>query len=227
MNYNYLQTDKRWSKIKLGQSGLSMGNFGCVVVSCSIMLSYFLDREVLPSEFVKWLNENNGFTKDGLLYWTKVDQFSNNLLKFRGEEGTKEYKIFQVLYGRYNHWVLQDPDDDNAVIDPLGGTNPKNHYRFTGKVREFSGIPVKEKEYPVDNRYGQKRNWQSYMLEKTFAIPPAPASIYIRHKIKRAPTNREINALTYGRWGFGSVFENQVGNTWLYKTKNEHIFNNK
>jgi hypothetical protein len=70
---------------------------------------------------------------------------------------------------------------------------------------------------PVDNRYGQARTWSSYMREQSIAFNP-----WLKSKIGRLPTNREISALAYGYWGYEDVFTNtSVGTQWLFITKPE------
>lgn len=68
----------------------------------------------------------------------------------------------------------------------------------------------------VDNNYGQKRTWDSYLLEKSFAFNP-----WLINKIRRLPNNREIKGLAYGRWDMASVFLGKSGDIWLYNTKPE------
>jgi C1A family cysteine protease len=71
---------------------------------------------------------------------------------------------------------------------------------------------------PVDERYGMKRTWTSYMYEKKMAFDP-----WLRSKIKRNPNNREINGLAYGYWDYESVFLAKNGDLWLKITKPEAI----
>lgn len=67
---------------------------------------------------------------------------------------------------------------------------------------------------PVDEFYGYKRTWQSYLSEKVTASNP-----WLYNKIKRLPNNREIKALSYGRWEFEAVFKAKYGDLWLRMTK--------
>lgn len=69
----------------------------------------------------------------------------------------------------------------------------------------------------VDSRYGAKRTWISFLREKRMALNP-----YVLAKIRRLPTTREISGLAYGYWDFKAIFENRVGNDWLYKTKPDY-----
>ena len=74
------------------------------------------------------------------------------------------------------------------------------------------------KELPVDNRYGQQRTWQSYLREKVMAFNP-----WLRKKIKRLPSNREIKGLCYGFWSYESIFDGKYNDIWLTYTKPEAI----
>ena len=64
---------------------------------------------------------------------------------------------------------------------------------------------------PVELRYGQPRN---YSMEKVTAFNP-----WLIRKIKRLPSNIEINALWYGKWDFEAVFKGRVQDQWLYEIK--------
>ncbi len=75
-----------------------------------------------------------------------------------------------------------------------------------------------DKILPVDERYGQKRTWDSYLLEKSIAFNP-----WLIKKINRLPNNREILALSYGRHNYETVFKGRNGDVWLFKTKTQLI----
>lgn len=68
-----------------------------------------------------------------------------------------------------------------------------------------------DQELPVKLRYGQPRN---YPMEKVTAFNP-----WLIKKIKRLPSNIEINALWYGKHNFDTVFKGVNGNVWLNETK--------
>ncbi len=51
-------------------------------------------------------------------------------------------------------------------------------------------------------------------MEKATAFNP-----WLIRKIKRLPSNIEINALWYGKWDFEAVFKGRVNGLWLYKNK--------
>jgi hypothetical protein len=70
----------------------------------------------------------------------------------------------------------------------------------------------------VDNYYGLKRNWASYLRERAVAFNP-----WLIKKIGRLPNNREIKGLAYGYWDFESVFLGKNGDIWLHYNKPEAI----
>lgn len=73
------------------------------------------------------------------------------------------------------------------------------------------------KEVPVDLRYGKPRTWASYLQERFMAFE----NKWLRGKIGRAPSNREISGLVYGGWDWESVFRGRCGETWLTYTKQQ------
>lgn len=226
MEYIYSQRDPRWANLKLGRTNLTMSDFGCVVTSCAMILSYYLDRQVLPSELLKWLNEHNGFTAEGLLYWGKITEFSGGKLRYATsvapQEGELTYGIRQVFFGRYNHWIIDHPRTANHVIDPFYGKIAKyDEWRYTNNNRYFFGKPLAPQRYPVDDRYGRARTWATFLDEKRYRfywIPGSPAA-YIYSKVKRPITDRELCGFVYGGWHVGAIFYGEVGTDWLHETK--------
>jgi hypothetical protein len=87
-------------------------------------------------------------------------------------------------------------------------------YEFIDKVWDaWCSLDIPEK-FPVDDRYGIKRTWNSYLRERSMALNP-----WLVKKINRLPNNREINAMAYGFWSFDSVFNGKVKDIWLKITK--------
>lgn len=74
---------------------------------------------------------------------------------------------------------------------------------------------------PVDDFYGIKRTWQSFMREKSMAFNP-----WLRSKIGRLPNNREVKGLAYGFYPFEAIFRGSVGDAWLYMTYPEYLQKN-
>jgi len=209
--------------MELGVFGLSMESFGCVVADCAMMLSYYFGREVLPSELLNWLNAHEGFTSDGRIYWGKITAFTGGKLRYSPTQDTKEgeltYGFRQVYFGRYNHWVIDHPQLANFVLDPwTGNMMAYTAWKYTGQERFFMGKPIEQKKYPVDERYGRKRNLVSEQWFMWNWVPGSAAQ-HIYRKIGRRPNDRELKALAYGAHTFENVFENNIGDRWLHERK--------
>ena len=78
----------------------------------------------------------------------------------------------------------------------------------------WCSLDIEKMNILVDVRYGKERTWKSYLVEKQVAF-----NSWLHAKIKRLPTNREINALAYGKWDFQTVYTGINGDIWLYWTK--------
>lgn len=134
----FKQGDPAWGNKKLGASGLSMKNFGCVVTNVAQALKN-RGHDVDPGVLVDKLNKVGGFTKGGLLIWNKVTEVYP-AFKF----GDGDVEFVQGVYSRYNHWVLRM---NGKVSDPLFGRDraPKG-FRETGRVRKASIKAAKKAE---------------------------------------------------------------------------------
>jgi hypothetical protein len=190
-----------------------------------MIVSHFLQRAVTPGELVDWLNAHQGFTSGGLLYWLKIvefvkSQYSNAVFEYNSQSHAMTYRLQHVYFPPYNHWVLKNPFVPSSALDPFDGREkPLSSWKLMPDVRLFSGNPIENVgHYPVDDRYGLPRNLAQESKFVFWWMPGSPAA-YIRSKIKRAPTDREVKGLAYGAWSFGAVFENHVGDRWFYERK--------
>ena len=73
------------------------------------------------------------------------------------------------------------------------------------------------RDLPVDKRYGIKRTWTSFLYEQWTAF----SNTWLRGKIGRLPSNREISGIVYGKWDYESVFLGRCGEIWLSNSKPE------
>ena len=74
----YLQNDSRWSSVKLGSSGKTIGKIGCTTTAIAMMESYRRGTEIYPDVMSKELR----YTSSGSLYWPSdyiVDNTAFNL----------------------------------------------------------------------------------------------------------------------------------------------------
>jgi murein DD-endopeptidase MepM/ murein hydrolase activator NlpD len=92
-------------------------------------------------------------------------------------------------------------------VSKNGHLELNNHANFEDPDVTFQLANV----YAVDTRYGLPRD--------VFAEAKMRANVWLINKIKRQPTQRELNGLVYGRWEFQAVFQNSVGEKWLNHVK--------
>jgi len=136
------QQDRRWSGLKLGNSGLTIGGYGCTITSLCRMVFLMTGMIYTPAQIVKKLS----FTNDGLLYWESI---KNVGLKATRVKGNPTMDILSKNAGKmiielnYNprHWVTVESIGTFGaikVMDPLKGD-------FSSKSQsEISGYTMLE-----------------------------------------------------------------------------------
>lgn len=62
------QRDPRWASLKLGNTNLTVGDWGCTFTS-GIMLAQAFGRNLDLLAVLKWMNENGGFDDKGAVMW--------------------------------------------------------------------------------------------------------------------------------------------------------------
>jgi len=96
------QRDPRWSKVTIGESGLNVGRWGCVLTSLS-MLSTDWGPYKSPATLAKKLS----FTPEARLYWQSVDQIMGFNFVHRGYGAPPKITSFPFLLEvDFSHWVL-------------------------------------------------------------------------------------------------------------------------
>ena len=146
-NYYYSQRYGGYaSKVigTLGSHAFTMGADGCLITDCAMLLSYFNDKPLHPDKFLEWLCGHQGLTTDGRLYWNKVNEAAGgklrNSINNKPLPGETTYGLRQVIFGRFNHWVLDHPLIANKVIDPWDGqVYDYGKYRYTGRTMFYFG----------------------------------------------------------------------------------------
>lgn len=68
------QVDPRWAGNKLGTSNTTIGGYGCLITSVSMMLKYF-NFDTDPARLNKLLINNGGYYNGNLFTWSKVSAF--------------------------------------------------------------------------------------------------------------------------------------------------------
>lgn len=130
----YSQRDSRWAGKRLGRSGLTMANWGCLVTAVAQALTV-AGYNVDPGKLVDQLNAIGGFTSGGALYWGKVTQLYPQFVY-----GGSGYKFVQGWLGNVRHWILIH---NGSVYEPFYGINTyPTGWRATGEVRYAAIKPV-------------------------------------------------------------------------------------
>lgn len=118
----YSQKDPRWSSKKMGASGYTMGEKGCLVTAVAQALTH-AGHNVTPGVLADHLNNipldprgNGGFTKDGLLIWSQV-QWLYPVFTY-GQPGYK-FVRGSLKGSNFSHWVLETPGGE--VFEPYHG----------------------------------------------------------------------------------------------------------
>ena len=155
----FLQNDPQWKDNLIGQSGLRLGGYGCLVSALTSSISQ-LGHETTPRELNDLFARNGVYTAGGEVIWYKISEvipgikyqykrvFSSSTL----EEDLRQRRlpIVKVRYKRTGvfHWVLVVGADkeDFLIMDPLNpnkevvslGTHGKVHaYRVLQKTEEM------------------------------------------------------------------------------------------
>ena len=113
----YLQSDKLWAEVTLGQSGKTMRSNGCLVCC---LAEYFTrcSIECSPYALCIQLNSVDGFDTRGQLIWSKLHmlfpalQLSGNQFSIVKAENTEHYMLIR----------------DNTYYDPRTGEWQKIDY---------------------------------------------------------------------------------------------------
>ena len=133
---NFKQTDSRWSWVKIGTSGKTIGQIGCATTGVAMMQSYRTGKTVYPDAMSKQLS----YSSDGSLYWPSdyvVTTQSSGYLK-------SIYKLLEqgkpVLLGVKNssggqHWVVVTGYKGGSTLSAEGfaindpGSNSRTNLR--------------------------------------------------------------------------------------------------
>ncbi len=120
----YSMKNFKWKDLTLGESKCSLENYGCYIVSLSILL------EIRPDTLLKTLNRSNCFTKEGKL----LNDVAAKVLGCTYEYSKKQPEI--VCIAETDHFAKKGfPQHffviENAqIIDPLDGRIKQNPYNL-------------------------------------------------------------------------------------------------
>ncbi len=126
---NWKQYDPAWATVNIGNSGKTIKNIGCTVTSVSMLIAKSgvptNIENFNPGTFVQALNNNNGFTSGGALYWSTVSKIIPNF-EYQGQKSVagksraeKLQQLNELLNNGYfvtaevkgntgQHWVAVD-----------------------------------------------------------------------------------------------------------------------
>ena len=140
---DFKQTDSRWAKVKIGSSGKTIGQIGCVTTGIAMMESFRNGETVYPDAMMRRLS----YDSKGNVYWPadySVGYWSENYLRNvynRLLEG-KPVLIGAKTAGGSQHWVVitgfsggNSFSASNFIINDPGSKTNKNLQQF------FSSFP--------------------------------------------------------------------------------------
>lgn len=138
------QRDPRWASKKLGDSKLTIGNYGCLLTSLTMLLNYMGYAET-PETVNNTLKRIGGFS-GALIIWSKVAQAYPKLKFVYRDYNYNNAKVAWFVYakalpvlvevngariGAAKHWVLFK--GGQKANDPWTGKEiPTNYYPLTG-----------------------------------------------------------------------------------------------
>jgi hypothetical protein len=143
----YSQTDKQWSKEKLGFSNLTIGGYGCTITSIANWLQFY-GWFINPSQVNQALKDVRGFANDkygnkALVIWSKVGVAFPQMKHIKRVLNYNNWEVAWWVYGKktpvlvecqvknFRHWVLFI--GNRQMVDPLiGGIRPTSTWRLTG-----------------------------------------------------------------------------------------------
>lgn len=126
------QRDPAWSNVKMGNSNVTIGRFGCTITSCSMLSDYF-SGYVSPPEIA---GHNEVFTKEGYVIWSKLAFFPTMQFEDRLSGADMFVHVNQALRDPNQACILQVNGTAHWVV-ALGKSLFGNDYRildpWTGK----------------------------------------------------------------------------------------------
>ena len=143
LQFPYLcQRDEKWSKVKIGNSQVDLGHYGCLI-TCISMASHLFGEYKTPDQIAK---QANLFSDDGSLLWINLNKLFKKF-DFRWREGNilvNSDTVDKDLINAYlpggprakdgvvifsvaknSHWILplwyNEYEKDYVCVDPWTG----------------------------------------------------------------------------------------------------------
>jgi len=139
------QRDPRWKNKYLGFSKLTIGSYGCTLVSLTVLLNYIEGKNYTPDQVNENLKKVKAFS-GALLYWSRVPLAYPSLKWIKRAYNYNNVEVGWYVYGKklpvlvevnassigaVRHWVLFI--GNRQMCDPwVGKIEPTNKYPLTG-----------------------------------------------------------------------------------------------
>lgn len=105
---SYKQTDSRWSSVKIGTQGDTIGSSGCTTTALAMTESFHQNKTITPKDMAKTLS----YSSSGMLYWptnysTELISSSNYLSKIYSVlKSGKPVVVGMKKSNGSQHWVV-------------------------------------------------------------------------------------------------------------------------
>ncbi len=142
---NFKQTDSRWANVKIGSSGKTIAQIGCVTTAIAMMESYRTGTTIYPDAMSKKLS----YSSSGNVYWPsnlKVVTSSSNYLNgvYNQLKNGKPVLLGAKKYSGTQHWVVitgytggNTLSASNFTINDPGSNTRKNLQQFLNEYPVF------------------------------------------------------------------------------------------
>lgn len=174
------QKDPRWGSVKLGTSNTTIGGYGCLITSASMMLRHFgFDTD--PGRLNDLLKANGGYHDGNLFVWGALEKI------FKG-----------VTFGyRYNGAYLDKIDEQlaqnkpviiNVDLNPTTSVLDEHWVLIVGKVNGSYIIndPWYGTQFKFEDKYGAPSKGVRIVCTYNFAgvvTPPEPETALYRVRV--------------------------------------------
>ncbi|MCD4705234.1 PKD domain-containing protein [bacterium] len=153
----FSQVDTLWSGYILGPGPYTIGSDGCTMTSATMTIAAF-GFDINPSTYNIWLQNNNGYTSQSGFIWSKIAEYTSNIVKDAGsgdtikEELDRRYPVIAKTdhYPNTDHWFLiigyqtnaQGVVTDYYINDPLNDSGVTiSNYNLTGYHYLIAPVP--------------------------------------------------------------------------------------
>jgi C1A family cysteine protease len=205
MSYDeYLNVNHITEEMRKNAQKYKTQSFWRVGTDIQSLKSAIYKNKISVRASMPWYSEWNRLT-DGIMRLGTYDNYvGGHRIVFTG--WTKEGLILKNSWG--SGW-----GNDGYAILPYDQLKEKGGIVILQDAYVSLDVP---EDLAVDHYYGQKRTWDTFIIEKSVAFNP-----WLIKKIGRLPNNREIKGLAYGKWSYEAVYLAKHSDLWLKMTKPE------